>query len=63
MDDFQVKVRKVKQPSSLATVEVLCLTEVCQVLVIGEDLDGKRGSVEIVSPGFQSVDVVRSSLS
>ena len=32
------------------------MTEVHQVLVICEDLDGKGGSVEIVSPGFQSMD-------
>ena len=38
MDDFEVKVSKVKQPLGLTTVEVLGLTEVCQVLVVSEDL-------------------------
>ena len=37
-------------------IEVLCLMKVCQVLVVGEDLDGEGGSVEVVSPGFQSMD-------
>ena len=37
-------------------VQVLGLTEVCQVLVVCKDLDGEGGSVKIVSPGFQSVD-------
>ena len=32
------------------------MTEVRQVLVICKDLDGKQGSVEIMSPGFQSTD-------
>ena len=29
--------------------------EVCQILVISENLYGKRGAVEAVSPGFQSM--------
>ena len=56
MDDFEIEVCKVEQPSRLATIEVLGLTEVRQVLVICEDLDGERGSMEIVSPGFQGAD-------
>ena len=56
MDDLEIKICKVEQPSCLATVEVLGLTEVCQVLVICEDLDGEWGSVEVMSPGFQSAD-------
>ena len=56
VDDFEVKISEVKQPSRLSTVEVLCLTEVCQVLVICEDLDGEWGSVEVVPPGFQGTD-------
>ena len=56
MDDFQIKVCEVEQPTCLATVEVLCLTEVHQVLVVREDLDGEEGSVEVVSPGLQSTD-------
>ena len=56
MDDFEVKISEVEQPSCLATIEVLCLIEVRQVLVVSEDLDREGGSVEIVSPGLQSMD-------
>ena len=56
MDDFQIEFCKVEQPACLATVEVLCLMEICQVLVIREDLDGEERSIEIMSPGFQGVD-------
>ena len=56
MDDLEIEIRKVKQPSCLVTVEVLCLTEVHQVLVVSKDLYGERGSVEIVSPGLQGAD-------
>ena len=40
----------------MATIEGLGRTEVGKVLVVGEDLDGKWGSVEVVSPGFQGSD-------
>ena len=30
--------------------------EVRQVFVIGEDLDGKGGTVEVMSPGFEGMD-------
>ena len=56
MDDFEVKISEVEQPLCLVMIEVLCLTEVCQVLVICEDLDGEGRSMKIVSPGFQSTD-------
>ena len=52
MDDFEVKISKVKQPPCLATVKILGLTEVSQVFVVSEDLDGKRGSMEVVLPGL-----------
>ena len=48
VDDFEIKICKVKQP--------LHLTEVCQVLVICKDLDGEGGSIEVMPPGFQSMD-------
>ena len=50
MDDLQIEICKAEQPSHLATIEVLCLTEVHQVLVVCEHLDRKERSVEIVSP-------------
>ena len=56
MDDLEIEVCKVEQPACLAAVEVLCLTEVRQVLVVGEDLDGEWGSVEIMSPRLQGAD-------
>ena len=37
-------------------VKVLSLLEVCQILVVSEDLYRERGAVEIVPPGFQSTD-------
>ena len=45
-----------KRKHCLTTVEVLSLMEVCQVLVVSEDMDGERGSVEVIPPGFQDVD-------
>ena len=44
IDDFEVKISEVEQPSCLATIEVLCLTKVHQVLVISKDLDVGRGN-------------------
>ena len=37
-------------------VKILGLMEIHQVLVVSKDLDGKQRSVEIVPPGFHSVD-------
>ena len=48
----KVKLRKVKKPVSLATVEFLGLSEVGEVLMVGEYLDWGGRSEEIVSPGI-----------
>ena len=56
MDHFQVKVREVDEPTGLSSVEVLGGTEVGEVFVVGEDLDGEGGSMEVVSPRFQGTD-------
>ena len=56
MDDLEIEICEVEQPSYLAMVEVLDLMEVCQVLVVSKDLDRKEGSMEIISPGFQGTD-------
>ena len=56
MDDFEVKISKVEQPLCLTMIEVLCLMEVCQVLVICKDLDGEREAMEIMSSGLQGTD-------
>ena len=37
-------------------VEVLCLAEVGEVLVVGKDLNWERGSSQIMVPSFQGVD-------
>ena len=47
MDDLQIEVCKVEQPSCLATVKVLGLMEVHQVLVVGEGLYRERRAMEI----------------
>ena len=56
MDDLEIEVCKVKQPPCLSAIEVLGLTEVRQVLVICEYLNGERGAMEVVSPGVQGAD-------
>ena len=56
VDDFQIKVCKVKQLPCLAAIEVLDLTEVHQVLAVSKDLDGERESMEVMLPGLQSMD-------
>ena len=56
VDDLQIEVCEVEQPLCLVMIEILCLTEVCQVLIVCEDLDGEGGSVEVVPPGLQSMD-------
>ena len=56
MDDFKIKIGKVKQPPCLVMVEVLGLTEVHQVLVVSNDLDRERRAVEVVPPGLQGMD-------
>ena len=40
----------------LSAVQCLGFAEVRQVFVIGEDLDGEGGAMEVMSPGFESMD-------
>ena len=40
----------------MVAVERLGLAEISKVLVVGEDLYGKGGAVEIVAPGFQGAN-------
>ena len=56
MDHFEVKVSKVNKPTCLAVVKCLGLTEIGQVLVVGEDLYWEGGAVEIVAPRLQGVN-------
>ena len=62
MDDPQIKVCKIEQPPGLVAVKILSLTEVRQVLVVGEDLDGEGRSMEVVSPRLQGVDDCKECL-
>ena len=56
MDHLEVKVSKVNEPTRLAMVKCLGLTEIGQVLVVSEDLYWKGGAVEIVAPGLQGTN-------
>ena len=56
MNHFQVEVGEVNEPTGLSPVEVLGGTEVGEILMVSEDLDGKRGSMKVVSPGFQGTN-------
>ena len=56
MDHFKVKVGKVNKPTHLAAVKRLGLSEVGEVLVVGEDLHWERGTVKIVAPGLQGAN-------
>ena len=53
MDNFQVKVSQVEEPSGLTSVQFLSLTEICQVLVVSEHLYWKGRTMKILLPGFQ----------
>ena len=50
VDDFQVKICEVKEPPGLSPVQFLSFMEVGQVFVVSEDLYGKGGAMEVVSP-------------
>ena len=56
VDDLQVEVSEVEQSLSSVAVKVLDLTEVCQVLVISEDLYRKWEVMKVMSPQLQDVD-------
>ena len=56
MDHFETKVSKVNQPPCLTVVGCLELSEVGEVLVIGEHLYQNEGSMKVMLPGFQGVD-------
>ena len=56
MDHFQIEVGEVEKPSGLSMIDGLGRAEVGKVFVVGKDLHGKWGSMEVVSPGFQGMD-------
>ena len=56
MDHCEVEVCQVKEPAGLSTVQCLEFTEVSEVFMISENLDGKRRAMEVISPGFEGTD-------
>jgi hypothetical protein len=56
MNHLEIKICKTDKPLGLAVVQGLWLMEVHKVFVIGKHLDGKWGSMEIVTPGFKGSD-------
>ena len=55
MDD-KVKLREEFRPTSLSTSKDLGSGEVLQVLVVGDDVDRKGGTLKVVSPNSKSVE-------
>jgi hypothetical protein len=56
MNHLEIKIHKINKPQGLAVIQGLWLAEVLQIFMIGKCLDGKRGSMEIVVPGFKGAD-------
>ena len=56
MDHFQIEVSEVDEPASLSMIEGLGGMEVGGVFMVSEDLYRERGSMEVVSPGFQGTN-------
>ena len=56
MDHFEIEICKVEEPVSLMVVQVLGLTEVGQVLMIGENLNWEGGALEVMVPGVEATD-------
>ena len=56
MNYFQVDVGQVDKPVGLLMIKGLGGAEIGEVFVVGEDLYGEQGSVEVVLPGFQGPD-------
>ena len=56
MGKTKVEIRQVKEPTGLSTVKALGRAEEGQILMIGKDLDGEWGAVEVVAPRFESTN-------
>jgi len=56
MYQFQIELGQEETPSCLPVVQLLGSSEVCQVLVIGEDGDWVLGAEQVMPPGFQGMD-------
>ena len=48
----EIEFGQVEQPSGLPAIQIARLAEVCQVLVISQDLDHGRGTEKVVAPGI-----------
>ena len=51
--ECEVKLRQIKQPPSLSTIQVVRLSEVSQVFVVRKDVDRGGGAKEVVEPGVE----------
>ena len=56
MDEMQVEVREIKEPSSLMTVQALGGTEEGKVFMIGENLDREGRTMEVMTPSFEGTN-------
>ena len=56
VDHFEVEVCEVDKPMRLSAIERLGLSEIGEVLMVGEDLYRERGAMEVMSPGFQGAN-------
>ena len=53
MFECQIKLREVKQPSGLASIQITGLAEVSQIFVVRKDLDSSGGAEKVVAPGIE----------
>ena len=56
VDHFEVKVCEVNKPTRLSAIERLGLSEIGEVLMVGEDLYRERGAMEVMAPGLQGAN-------
>ena len=56
MPHIEIEIGKVEKPASLAAIQRLRLSGVCEIFVVSEDLDREGGAMEIVAPCFQGAN-------
>jgi hypothetical protein len=56
MGNPKIKVSEVKKPMGLTTVQVLWTVKEGEVFVICKSLDRERGTVKVLTPGFEGTD-------
>lgn len=52
MNHFEVEVCQIQKPVGLLSIEVLGKMKEGKVFVVSKDLDGERGAMEVMPPGF-----------